>query len=147
MENNRRDFLSSLKAFFAGLFAWLFAGGSASGATKTSVNQLKGQPNTLVGLDASGVGQSVTVGSGLSLSSGLLSLTPSQQTSRSYGMVLSRSSTGTYPLPPSISHNIAVFRNGLRQAPTVDYTITSGAIVPVPEYPWGQDDIVVVDGE
>ena len=67
--------------------------------------------------------------------------------SRSFGILLKRDVNGNYPLPAGVRLRTAVWRNGLRQAPTLNYTIVADVAVPVVAFPWGPGDLILVDGE
>ncbi len=69
MQENRRGFFRGLPLAIAGLFA----AGTAKAATRVHVAQLRGTPNTLAGFDPFGIGQSITIGAGLSLNGSTLS--------------------------------------------------------------------------
>lgn len=73
-------------------------------------------------------------------------VTATLRLSRQYGVVLTRSAKGDYPLSPELQNLVVVYRNGLRQTPEIDYRIENGAIMPLGSA-WAVDDVVVVDGE
>ena len=68
-------------------------------------------------------------------------LPPSTTVRRVYGSVLVASGN-VYPLPAG-SRNVAVWLNGIRVAPGVDYTISTDQISPI--VPWVGNNIVLVD--
>jgi hypothetical protein len=65
-------------------------------------------------------------------------------------VILTRDANGNYPFPSNLRGNLAVYRNGIRQAPGIDYNIwpdIANVVVPVPAFPWESDANVLVDGE
>jgi len=75
------------------------------------------------------------LGSTFAVRDGVLDVNAGQ---RVYGVLL----TAPYELPAGAT-DVAVFLNGLRQAPGVYYRIDGGRIVPL--YDWPRDSVVVVD--
>jgi hypothetical protein len=58
-----------------------------------------------------------------------------------------RDTTGNYYTVWGVAsfRQLRVYRNGLRQAPAVDYDLTGNKIIPKPTAPWAADDIILVD--
>ena len=142
MQQDRRGFFESIGAVIAGLFGAAVGGQAAS---RVRIEQVRGAPGTLAGFDASGTGQSVTVGTGLTISNGTLSAIPVVASPRAWNVRLVRSATGTYVLPATVASETVVRRNGLGQIAPDDYDIVAGSIVPAQA--WTADDIVVADGK
>lgn len=147
-ESTRRGFWAALWAVIVG---FLFGASSINAATKINLDQIKpGIPGTgLIGYAANAV-TPVTVGSGLSLSGGVLSAPPAPPPVipvRTFGVLLARDISGGYPLPVGVRSKTAVWRGGMRQAAGVDYNIAADVVTPVAGLPWEEDATVLVDGE
>jgi hypothetical protein len=99
----------------------------------------------LVAVDASGKGTLVRPGPFVGIEDGSLNVTVTLRLSRQYGVVLTRSAEGDYPLRPELRGLVVVYRNGLRQVPEANYRIENGAVAPIGE--WAVDDVVMIDGE
>lgn len=111
------------------------------------VEQLRGAAEpALVVLDATGKGMLVRPGPFVGIENGYLNVTATLTLTRQYGVVLTRSAGGDYPLSTELQNLTVVYRNGLRQTPEVDYRIENGAVAPL-GVAWGENDVVVVDGE
>ena len=99
-----------------------------------------GEPQNLrlfaVGL--SGMVQ-VSIGPGLriELREGIPTLTAELGAVRVVSRVLTQDANGNYPCPQCQR----VYRNGIRQAPAVDYNTNPGGVLPI--LPWAVDDVVL----
>lgn len=85
----------------------------------------------------------VTLGPGLKVTNGVIDavIPPATTSRRVYSVVLALSG-GNYPLPAGAT-NAAVFLNGIRLAPGVDYQLLAGTVAPLG--PWALSSIVLVD--
>ncbi len=111
------------------------------------VEQLRSTPGSaLVAVDTSGRGTLVRPGPFVGIEDGHINVTATLKLSRRYGVVLTRSAGGNYPLGAELQNLTVVYRNGLRQTPEVHYRIEEGVVKPLGT-PWPVDDVVVVDGE
>jgi hypothetical protein len=145
-ESTRRSFWTSFWGVLAGLFS---ASATANAApTKINLDQIKvsAAGSGLVGF-ANGTGTPVAVGAGLALTGGTLSAPASQAVVRRRGVVLTRDASGNWPLPVGVRVNTSVWRNGMRQNPSSDYSIVADVVIPTPTAPWEADATVLVDGE
>lgn len=100
--------------------------------TRPHTSQMRGPVTTDARVLAIVQGRIViaTLGSGLQAQqvSGSWVISATAPTSPSeYDAVLSRSTDGSWPLPAGCDLR-AVYRNGLRQAKTADYSVASGAV-------------------
>lgn len=147
-ELTRKGFWAALVAFILGLLG----AGKVDAATKISLNQLRSSTAGpgLVGYGADKTGTEVTVGSGLSLSGGVLSATstPPPSSNRQYGIVLTRDvPSGSYPIPVGARNKTAIYRNGLRMSAGPDFSWTGSAVVFVPALETDIEAVVACDGE
>jgi hypothetical protein len=88
--------------------------------------------------------QWITLGPSLVVAGGKIDavIPPGTASKRVYGTVLTLSG-GNYPLPAGAT-NVAVWLNGIRQAPGVDYQILAGVVAPLTPWP-APPNIVLVD--
>lgn len=85
------------------------------------------------------------LGPGLAVTNGVLDVVaPAPPVARVYNHTPAPDPAGSYQLPAK-AVKVVVYRNGLRQAPGVDYNIVGGLVVPItPGWP---DSLVLVDYE
>jgi hypothetical protein len=60
-------------------------------------------------------------------------------------VIAMRIGAGAYVAPGGAIdfRTLRAYRNGLRMAPGIDYTVSGGVITPI--YPWSAEDIVLLD--
>ncbi len=69
---------------------------------------------------------------------------PAVRVHRHSGTVILTATGGVYNIPAAAT-NLALYRNGLRQAPGIDYDLKAGVITTL--FAWGAGNLVVADYE